>query len=113
MLGLEVTLMNGTRLQTGRRTMKGVTGYDLTSLMVGSEGTLGVISEVTLRLVPKPPAVGTLLALFDHVRGAGARCETSSHAGSFRDVSSCSTPPRSRPCVGQAFRSIGVQGRCC
>jgi glycolate oxidase len=71
-LGLEVTLMDGTRLQTGRRTMKGVTGYDLTSLMVGSEGTLGVISEVTLRLVPKPPAVGTLLALFDHVRAAGA-----------------------------------------
>ncbi len=70
-LGLEATLMGGTRLRTGRRTIKGVTGYDVTALLTGSEGTLAVFSEVTLRLIPKPPEVVTMLALFDDVRTAG------------------------------------------
>jgi glycolate oxidase len=69
-LGLEAVLMGGTRLRTGRRTAKGVTGYDVTALLTGSEGTLAVFSEATLRLVPKPPEVGTLLALFLDVRAA-------------------------------------------
>ena len=71
-LGLDVCLMGGRRLRTGRRTAKGVTGYDVTALMVGSEGTLGVFTEITLRLVPKPPEVATLLALFDDVHASGA-----------------------------------------
>jgi glycolate oxidase len=71
-LGLTVTLMGGQTLQTGRRTVKGVTGYDMTALLVGSEGTLGVFSEVTLRLIPKPPEVATVLALFSDIHGAGA-----------------------------------------
>jgi glycolate oxidase len=70
-LGLEAILMGGTRLRTGRRTVKGVTGYDVTALLTGSEGTLAVFSEVTLRLRPKPPEVTTLLALFENVRAAG------------------------------------------
>ena len=53
-LGLEVVLAGGPVLQTGRRTVKGVTGYDLTGLFVGSEGTLGVITSATLRLRPRP-----------------------------------------------------------
>ena len=48
----------GASLRTGRRTIKGVTGYDVTALLVGSEGTLGVFTEVTLRLVPKPDRGG-------------------------------------------------------
>lgn len=70
-LGLEAWLMGGTRVATGRRTVKGVTGYDVTSLLVGSEGTMAVFTEATLRLVPKPPVVVTMMALFDTVRAAG------------------------------------------
>jgi glycolate oxidase len=71
-LGLEVALMGGERLRLGRRTTKGVTGYDLVAGFVGSEGTFGVITELTLRLVPKPPAVATLLGVFPDVGSAGA-----------------------------------------
>jgi len=63
-LGLEACLMGGEVLRPGRRTVKGVTGYDVTALLVGSEGTLAVFTEVTLRLVRKPAAIHTLLALF-------------------------------------------------
>lgn len=64
-LGLEACLMGGAVLRPGKRTVKGVTGYDVTALLVGSEGTLAVFTEITLRLVRKPSAVHTLLALFD------------------------------------------------
>ena len=70
-LGVEVCLMGGRVLRPGRRTVKGVTGYDVTALLVGSEGTLGVFTEVTLRLVPKPPEVATILALFEDVHACG------------------------------------------
>lgn len=63
-LGVEVVLADGTILRTGRRTVKGVAGYDLVGLFVGSEGTLGVITEATLRLRPAPAPAGTLLASF-------------------------------------------------
>jgi glycolate oxidase len=63
-LGVEAFLMGGQRLFCGKRTVKGVTGYDVTSLLVGSEGTLAVFGEATLRLVPNPPCVTTLLGLF-------------------------------------------------
>jgi len=69
-LGLEVIVPTGERLRFGRRTIKGVTGYDLVGLMVGSEGTLGVITEITARLVPLPSSVQTALVSFPDVESA-------------------------------------------
>lgn len=66
-LGLEVVLPTGELLKTGVQTAKGVVGYDLTRLMVGSEGTLGVITEMTLKLIPLPEARQTILAFFDQM----------------------------------------------
>ena len=67
---LEVVLADGTVLRTGRRTAKGVAGYDLTRLLVGSEGTLGVITEITLALRTEPESALTLAAVFDSPTGA-------------------------------------------
>lgn len=63
--GLEVVLADGTALSLGGRTHKSSTGYDLKSLLVGSEGTLAIITSATLRLVPRPEAVRTLIAFVD------------------------------------------------
>jgi glycolate oxidase len=63
-LGLEVVLPGGKVMRTGGRTIKNVAGYDLTRLIVGSEGTLGVVTEITVKLLPLPKAKGTVLALF-------------------------------------------------
>jgi glycolate oxidase len=71
-LGLDIVLADGELLRTGRRTVKGVAGYDLTKLFVGSEGTLGVITQATLALRPLPQAPGTMVAAFSSVATAGA-----------------------------------------
>ena len=74
-LGLEVGLMGGELLRCGRRTAKGVTGYDLVAGFVGSEGTFGVITELVVKLVPKPPAAATVLGVFADTGTAAAAIE--------------------------------------
>ena len=69
-LGLEVVLPTGEIIEAGSRTMKGVVGYDLTRLFLGSEGTLGVITRIILRLVAKPAARQTLAAGFGTLTAA-------------------------------------------
>jgi glycolate oxidase len=72
-LALEVVLADGRLIRTGHRTVKGVTGFDLTALFVGSEGTLGVIVGATVRVLPVPPGTPTTIgALFSDVRSAAA-----------------------------------------
>ncbi|MBB5172374.1 FAD-binding oxidoreductase [Texcoconibacillus texcoconensis] len=71
-IGLEVVTPEGKVMNTGGRTIKNVTGYDLTKLIVGSEGTLGIITKVTLKLLPKPQATKTMMAVFDDIAEAGA-----------------------------------------
>lgn len=69
-LGLEAVLATGQRIRAGVTTRKGVVGYDLAHLLVGSEGTLGIITRLYLKLIPHPPAVTTLVAVFDRMPDA-------------------------------------------
>jgi glycolate oxidase len=71
-VGLEVVLANGEVLRTGGRVHKNKTGFNLVGLFVGSEGMLGVVTEITLKLLPLPPARATLSASFGTMREAAA-----------------------------------------
>ena len=66
-LGLEIVLPDGTIMKTGVQTRKGVVGYDITDLIIGSEGTLAIVTEATLRLIPFPGKTITLLAFFPDI----------------------------------------------
>jgi len=69
-LGLEVVLPTGGIINTGAQTIKAVVGYDLTKLMVGSEGTLGIVTKIILKLLPLPEATKTMLAVFTDMQDA-------------------------------------------
>lgn len=70
-LGLEVVLPNGELIKTGGRVLKRTAGYDLTSLMVGAEGTLGIITKAIVKIWPLPEAKGRILAYFDSIDSVG------------------------------------------
>ncbi|MDR3539601.1 MAG: FAD-linked oxidase C-terminal domain-containing protein [Desulfosporosinus sp.] len=72
-IGLEVVLPTGEIINTGGRTIKNVTGYDMTKLFTGSEGTLGVITKIIVKLIPLPEAKSTMMAVFSEIDQA---CET-------------------------------------
>lgn len=71
LLSAEVVLADGRAVRVGHDTRKGVTGYDLAGLICGSEGTLGIVTEATLRLIPMPPPAFTMAASFSALTAAG------------------------------------------
>lgn len=71
-LGLQAVLPTGEIINTGSKAVKNVVGYDLTQLLVGSEGTLAIVTRIILRLIPKPPAQAALLAVFGDIGAAVA-----------------------------------------
>ncbi|RNC72280.1 MAG: FAD-binding protein [Desulfuromonadales bacterium] len=75
-MGLEVVLPSGEIIRTGGETYKGVVGYDLTRLLCGSEGTLGVITKIIFKLLPLPEAKKTMLTVFDSIDGAAKAVST-------------------------------------
>ncbi len=85
-LGLQLVLPDGRIMRTGSRTMKSVSGYDLTRLFVGSEGTLGVVTEITLKINPKPTATSTAMATFDSLEDAGRAVSQIMYSGIIPSV---------------------------
>jgi glycolate oxidase len=85
-LGLEVVLPDGRMMRTGSNCMKSASGYDLTRLFVGSEGTLGVITEITLKINPRPRARKTSLAFFDSLLEAGQAVSDITQSGIIPSV---------------------------
>ncbi|PNU18931.1 glycolate oxidase subunit GlcD [Geothermobacter hydrogeniphilus] len=75
-IGLEVVTPTGDIITTGGPTMKGVVGYDLTKLICGSEGTLGIITRIVIKLLPLPEAKKTMLVMFDSIDGAARAVST-------------------------------------
>jgi glycolate oxidase len=85
-MGLEVVLADGRVLRTGSRTQKWVSGFDLVHIFVGSEGTLGIITEITLKLSPRPTETATALATFDKLSDAGRAVTAIMEAGAQPSV---------------------------
>ena len=109
-LGLEVVLAGGEVLRTGGRVHKNKTGFDLIGLFVGSEGMLGVVTEVTLRLLPLPPARATLSAAFATMSEAAAAVHAIFSAGflpSSVEIADSFTLEAARHELGQALVPAG------
>jgi len=85
-LGLQVVIPDGRMMRTGSKTMKSVSGYDLTKLFVGSEGTLGIVTEITLKINPKTTAASTSLATFDDLENAGRAVSQIMYSGIIPSV---------------------------
>ena len=80
-LGLEVVLPDGRIMRTGTQCMKSASGYDMTKLFVGSEGTLGIITEIIFKIAPKPTAASTCMASFKELEQAGHSVAEIVHSG--------------------------------
>jgi glycolate oxidase len=80
-LGLEIVMADGRVIRTGGRNVKDVAGYSLTHLVVGSQGTLAIVTEATLRLRPAPSPKATMLAFFASIEAAGSAVAAMTRAG--------------------------------
>ena len=108
--GLEVVLAGGEVLRTGGRVHKNKTGFDLVGLFVGSEGMLGVVTEITLRLLPLPPARATLSAAFATISDAAAAVNEIFRAGllpSALEIADSFTLQAAREKIGHAIVPAG------
>ena len=85
-LGMQVVLPDGRVMKVGSKTMKSASGYDICKLFVGSEGTLGVITELTLKINPKPPESSTSLATFHLLEDAGRAVSEIMYSGVLPSV---------------------------
>ena len=85
-LGLEVVLPDGRIMRTGSKCMKSVSGYDMTRLFVGSEGTLGVFTEITLKINPLPRERSAVRTVFEDIESAGVAVSQIIHAGLIPSV---------------------------
>ncbi len=109
-LGLEVVLANGEILRTGGRVHKNKTGFDLIGLFVGSEGMLGVVTEIILRLLPLPPARATLSAAFATMNEAAAAVQKIFVGGflpSSLEIADSFTLEAARREIGEALVPVG------
>src|ERR1700680_4630573 len=108
--GLEVVLANGEILRTGGRVHKNKTGFNLIGLFVGSEGMLGVVTEIILRLLPLPPARATLSAAFASISQAAAAVQEIFAAGflpSALEIADSFTLEAAREKMGKAIVPVG------
>ncbi len=105
-LGLQVVLADGRAMRTGGKMLKVQTGYNLTGLFVGSEGTLGIITEVTLRLIPMPRCRGTVMAAFRRLDDAAETVNRILQAG----IIPLALEMMDNACIRavQAFRPFGL-----
>jgi glycolate oxidase len=109
-IGLEVVLANGDVLRTGGRVHKNKTGFDLIGLIVGSEGMLGVVTEITIRLLPLPPARATLSAAFGKMSEAAATVQEIFANGFLPaavEIADSFTLEAARKDLGQAIVPVG------
>ena len=105
-LGLEMVTGTGELVRLGRRTAKGVAGYDLVGLVVGSEGTLGVVTEVTVRLRPLPPPAITVVGYFASIGAAG----TAIHGAAEANLIPAALELVDRHCLRavDAWKNLGI-----
>jgi glycolate oxidase FAD binding subunit len=103
LLGLKAVLPNGDIVAFGGKTVKNVSGYDMTKLMIGSWGALGVITEITTKLLPLPEASATLLVSFDHLGKAGSLTRKILHSALL--------PSAMELMDGKAAGQLGVKGK--
>ena len=109
-LALQAVLPTGEIIRTGSKAVKNVVGYDLTQLLVGSEGTLAILTEITLRLIPKPRAAATLQATFADITSAVAGSALCWRPGWCLRPSRSWTPVHWPPSSAISGRAMGPAG---